>query len=68
LAVVAVQFQLTEGGSTTPLLTSVIENIEDIRTPGTVTDTPALPFKEFTDALNAQDLFTYRGTLFLSHQ
>lgn len=63
IAVIAVPFQLTEDGSTTELLTAVIENIDDVREPGTVTKTGALNFEELINAVQTKPLFQYVGSL-----
>ncbi|KAF5361476.1 hypothetical protein D9758_006220 [Tetrapyrgos nigripes] len=63
IAVIAVPFQLTEDGSTTELLTAVIENLADIETPGTATKTGALDFTELSDAIQTKPLFQYTGSL-----
>ncbi|KAG7086717.1 hypothetical protein E1B28_002653 [Marasmius oreades] len=63
IVVLAVPFQLTEDGSTTQLLTSVIENIDNVTTPGTVTKTGKLEFAELTKALETEALFQYTGSL-----
>ncbi|ESK96833.1 carbonic anhydrase [Moniliophthora roreri MCA 2997] len=63
IAVIAVPFQLTEDGSTTELLTSVIENIDDVKEPGSVTKTGALNFEELVDAIQTKPLFQYTGSL-----
>jgi hypothetical protein len=63
IAVIAAQFQMTETGETTPLLTSVMENIGKISTPGTVTETGALDFAPLVDVLSKQSMHTYTGSL-----
>lgn len=63
IAVIAVPFQLTEDGSTTELLTSVIENIDAVKEPGSVTKTGALNFEELIDAIQTKPLFQYTGSL-----
>lgn len=63
IAVVAIPFQLTEDGSTTKLLTSVIENIDDVKAPGTVTKTGKLEFAELVNAIQTEPLFQYTGSL-----
>ena len=63
LAVIAIPFQLTEDGSTTELLTAVTQNIEAVRTPGTITKTGALDFAELTNAIQTKPLFQYTGSL-----
>ncbi|EEB90016.1 hypothetical protein MPER_11835, partial [Moniliophthora perniciosa FA553] len=63
IAVIAVPFQLTEDGSTTELLTSVIENIDDVKEPGSVTKTGALTFEELVYAIQTKPLFLYTGSL-----
>jgi carbonic anhydrase len=63
IAVIAIPFQLTEDGKTTELLTAVIENIEDVREPGTATKTGALDFKELIEAIESRPLFLYTGSL-----
>ncbi|KAF9257818.1 carbonic anhydrase [Marasmius fiardii PR-910] len=63
IAVIAIPFQLTEDGSTTQLLTSVIQNIGDVTTPGTVTKTGKLEFAELVDAIQTEPLFQYTGSL-----
>ncbi|EJD34060.1 carbonic anhydrase [Auricularia subglabra TFB-10046 SS5] len=59
IAVIAIPFQLTEDGSTTALLTSGIENIAQVTTPGTATKTGALDFA----AVTAGPLFQYTDSL-----
>jgi hypothetical protein len=54
---------MTETGETTPLLTSVMENIGKISTPGTVTETGALDFAPLVDVLSKQSMHTYAGSL-----
>jgi hypothetical protein len=56
IAVIAILFQLSEDGSTTDLLTSVTENIAEITTPGSVTETGPLDFCSLVDELSSQDL------------
>ncbi|KAL0569812.1 hypothetical protein V5O48_012157 [Marasmius crinis-equi] len=63
IAVIAVPFQLSEDGSTTDLLTSVTENINDVKTPGTVTKTGKLEFEELINAIQTKALFQYTGSL-----
>jgi carbonic anhydrase len=63
IAVIAIPFQLTEDGSTTELLTAVIENIDDVREPGSVTKTGALNFEELIKAVETKPLFQYTGSL-----
>ncbi|KAH8798694.1 alpha carbonic anhydrase [Flagelloscypha sp. PMI_526] len=63
IAVIAIPFQLTEDGSTTELLTSVIENIESVREPGKVTKTGKLDFSELVNAVQTKPLFQYTGSL-----
>ncbi|KAL0061076.1 hypothetical protein AAF712_012070 [Marasmius tenuissimus] len=63
IVVLAVPFQLSEDGSTTDLLTSVIENIGDVATPGSVTKTGKLEFEELINALQTEPLFQYTGSL-----
>ncbi|KAH8802408.1 alpha carbonic anhydrase [Flagelloscypha sp. PMI_526] len=63
IAVIAIPFQLTEDGSTTELLTSVIQNIDAVKEPGTVTKTGALDFTELVNAVQTKPLFQYTGSL-----
>ena len=63
IAVIAAQFQLTETGETTSLLTSVTEKIAAISTPGSVTETGPLDFAALVDVLSKQSLHTYEGSL-----
>lgn len=63
IAVIAIPFQLTEDGSTTELLTSVITNIDKVTTPGTATTTGALDFAPIIAAVQAGPLFQYVGSL-----
>lgn len=63
IAVLAVVFQLSEDGSTTELLTAVTENLDQIVTPGTVTETGALDFAPLVEHLETTPLFQYTGSL-----
>ncbi|KAK7065083.1 alpha carbonic anhydrase [Favolaschia claudopus] len=63
IAVIAVPFQLTEDGSTTEILTSVIENLDKIKEPGTRTNTGKLDFAPLIDAIQKGPLFQYTGSL-----
>ncbi|KAJ7115340.1 alpha carbonic anhydrase [Mycena epipterygia] len=63
IAVIAVPFQLTEDGSTTELLTSVIENLSKVTEPGTSTTTAPLDFGPLTEAIQSRPLFQYSGSL-----
>jgi len=63
IAVIAAQFQLTETGETTSLLTSVTEKIAAISAPGSVTETGPLDFAALVDVLSKQTLHTYEGSL-----
>jgi hypothetical protein len=63
IAVIAAQFQLTENGETTSLLTSVTEKIAAISSPGSVTETGALDFAPLVDVISKQALHTYEGSL-----
>ncbi|PVH77285.1 carbonic anhydrase [Cadophora sp. DSE1049] len=63
IAVIAAQFQLSETGETTSLLTSVVEKIGAISAPGSVTETGALDFAPLVDVLSKQSLSTYAGSL-----
>jgi carbonic anhydrase len=63
IAVIAAQFQLTENGETTSLLTSVTEKIAAISSPGSVTETGALDFTPLVDVISKQALHTYEGSL-----
>lgn len=63
IAVIAIPFQLSEDGSTTELLTSVISNIENVREPGKVTKTGPLDFATLVEAVQKGPLFQYTGSL-----
>jgi carbonic anhydrase len=63
IAVIAIPFQLTEDGSTTELLTNVIQNIESVREPGSVAKTGPLDFAELVEAVQTKPLFQYTGSL-----
>ncbi|KAG4433963.1 hypothetical protein IFR05_010543 [Cadophora sp. M221] len=63
IAVIAAQFQLSETGETTSLLTSVVEKIGAISAPGSVTETGPLDFAPLVDILSKQSLHTYAGSL-----
>ncbi|KAI5816543.1 alpha carbonic anhydrase [Pyronema omphalodes] len=62
LAVIALMFQLSST-ETTELLTKVTENIKDIQTPGTRTETGELDFEEVVNHVQNTRLFTYQGSL-----
>ncbi|KAI5778742.1 alpha carbonic anhydrase [Geopyxis carbonaria] len=62
ILVIAVLFQLSST-ATTSLLTAVTENIADIATPGTVTETGALDFAPLVEHLMGTPLFEYTGSL-----
>jgi hypothetical protein len=61
--VIAIPFQLTEDGSTTELLTSVIENLSKVTEPGTSTTTGPLDFGPLIEAIETRPLFQYSGSL-----
>lgn len=63
IAVIAIPFQLTEDGSTTELLTSVIENLSKVTEPGTSTTTGPLDFGPLIEAIETRPLFQYSGSL-----
>lgn len=63
IAVIAAQFQLTENGETTSLLTSVTEKIGAISSPGSVTEAGPLDFAPLVDVISKQSLHTYEGSL-----
>ncbi|KAL7273373.1 hypothetical protein RUND412_003774 [Rhizina undulata] len=64
IAVIALTFQLSEDGTTsTELVDAVIENLEEIKTPGTVTETAALNFTDVIDHIQTTPLFQYTGSL-----
>ncbi|KAJ6608841.1 alpha carbonic anhydrase [Mycena sp. CBHHK59/15] len=63
IAVVAIPFQLTEDGSTTELLTSVIENLSNVTKPGTATKTGRLDFEPLVEAIETRPHFLYSGSL-----
>lgn len=63
IAVIAVPFQLSEDGSSTALLTSVIANLDAVTAPGTATKTGPLDFAELIGAVQAGPLFQYTGSL-----
>ncbi|EEB99917.1 hypothetical protein MPER_00275, partial [Moniliophthora perniciosa FA553] len=48
---------------TTGLVASSIENIEDVKSPGTVSKTGHLDFTEVADAFATGSLYTYTGSL-----
>lgn len=56
-------FQLSEDGTTTELLTAVTENLSEIATPGTVTETGPLDFAPLIKHLETTPLFQYKGSL-----
>jgi carbonic anhydrase len=56
-------FQLSENSTTTPLLSSVIQNLSKITTPGTATETGPLNFKQVIDHIENTPLFQYTGSL-----
>ena len=59
----AVLFDLSLDGSTTPLLTGALQNIGRIREPGTVTTTGPLIFNQVVNHLQTTPLFQYTGSL-----
>lgn len=59
----AVLFDLSLDGSTTPLLTGALQNIGRIREPGTVTTTGPLIFNQVVNHLRTTPLFQYTGSL-----
>ena len=61
IVVIAVLFELRIDGSTTELLSSAFENIEQIATPGSVTETGALNFADIVSQLQGQEMFEYAG-------
>lgn len=63
IAVIALPFQLSEDGTTTALLTSVIENLAQVKEPGTRTTTGALDFAEVINKIQTTPLFQYTGSL-----
>ncbi|KAF2814779.1 carbonic anhydrase [Mytilinidion resinicola] len=63
IAVLAVLFQLSADGSTTDLLTSVTKNLEEIKTPGTITETGSLDFTALIEHLETTPLRQYTGSL-----
>jgi len=63
IAVIALLFQLSEDGSTTDLLTNVIQNIDQVVTPGTRTKTGALDFSAVINHVSTTPLFQYTGSL-----
>ncbi|KAF2453898.1 alpha carbonic anhydrase [Lineolata rhizophorae] len=63
VAVLAIVFDLSTDGSTTDLLTRVTEHLDEIATPGTVTETAALDFEELAHHLTTTPLFQYTGSL-----
>ncbi|KAJ7362864.1 alpha carbonic anhydrase [Mycena albidolilacea] len=63
IAVIAIPFQLTEDGSTTELLTSVVENLSKVTEPGTSTTTGPLDFGPLIQAIETRPLFQYSGSL-----
>ncbi|KAJ7623026.1 alpha carbonic anhydrase [Mycena polygramma] len=63
IGVIAIPFQLTEDGSTTELLTSVIENLSKVTEAGTSTTTGPLDFSPLIEAIQTRPLFQYAGSL-----
>lgn len=63
VVVMAILFQLTEDGSTTDLLSATTEQIADINTPGTITETGALNFEPLVNHLTTTPLMNYTGSL-----
>ena len=55
-------FQLTEDGSTTNLISSITQHIDDAAEPGTIATTGVLDFSELIAAVNTGDIFTYQGS------
>jgi carbonic anhydrase len=62
IAVIAMLFDMSAANST-ELLKAVVENIDQIQTPGTKTETGALNFDELTAHINSVPLLTYTGSL-----
>ena len=63
IAVIATHFQLSETGETTSLLTEATSKIDEITTPGTITETGPIDFAPFVAAINAQSMSQYTGSL-----
>ncbi|KAH8831505.1 carbonic anhydrase [Flagelloscypha sp. PMI_526] len=61
--VLAINYELTEDGSTTEVLNNAIVNLDHIRHPGMVTKTGRLDFSEIAHAFKTQPLFRYTGSL-----
>ena len=60
--VVSLLFDLSADAST-PLLQSVVENIDRIATPGSITETGALDFAPLISHLASSPLLSYSGSL-----
>ncbi|THV00318.1 carbonic anhydrase [Dendrothele bispora CBS 962.96] len=66
IAVIAIKFELTIDGSTTSLLTTIVQNLSSISTPGTSTRiTRALDFSQLVTAIQDPDtpIYQYTGSL-----
>ncbi|KAK7037247.1 hypothetical protein VNI00_011238 [Paramarasmius palmivorus] len=61
--VLGLLFDLTEDASTTDLLSSVIENIDQVQEPGARSSTGRLDFAELSYSLQTMSLFEYSGSL-----
>ncbi|KAK7054417.1 hypothetical protein VNI00_003615 [Paramarasmius palmivorus] len=60
--VLAILFQLSEDGCSTDLVTASIENIENVREPGTISKTGRLDFTQITQSFATENSYTYTGS------
>ncbi|KAJ6560000.1 alpha carbonic anhydrase [Mycena capillaripes] len=63
IIVVGVLFELSEDGTTTSLLTSVLQNLGDVTAPGATTVTGPLNFGPLATAVTTGPLYNYVGSL-----
>ncbi|KAJ6560004.1 alpha carbonic anhydrase [Mycena capillaripes] len=63
IIVLGVLFELTENGTTTSLLTSVLQNLRNVTAPGTTTLTGPLNFGPLAAAVTAGPWYQYVGSL-----
>ncbi|KAH8593660.1 alpha carbonic anhydrase [Bisporella sp. PMI_857] len=63
IAVIAAHFQLSEGGETTELISTIFNKIGEISNPGTVTEVGPLAFGPVVAAIQGQNLHQYTGSL-----
>ncbi|ESK88014.1 carbonic anhydrase [Moniliophthora roreri MCA 2997] len=61
--VLGLLFELTEDASTTDLLSSVIERLDEASEPGAVSSTGPLDFTELSSVMQTKPLFQYSGSL-----